>query len=1600
LFSLVATCAATLVLVAFTPANDAMAGPLQSDDFHSTTLDTLLWDTVNPLGDATFLTTGTNLWIRVPGHSTHTLWNTCTCAPQLVQPISDTDFEMEAKFDSAPTERYQIQGFVVRQDADTYIRFDVHHDGTNPVIYAVYINGVNPPSMKISQVLTSVPPYLRVTRSGDNWTFSYSDSGTTWTNAGTFSRTLTVADAGLFAGNENEVEYNTPAFVANVDYFFNTASPITPEDGGDSTVSYPPVVEVWYGDAQDAGHLGVPQTWFDVLGSVWGPNGVSSLSYALNGGASNPLTVGPDGARLVGYGDYNIEIACDDLVAGSNEVVISVQDTLGQVRDTTVTIDYTDGVVWSLPDTTDWGAATRIADEAQVVDGRWRLVNDGVRLDSLSAGLERALVVGDRTWTSDYEVTLPFTVNVGDVGGYGRVGVLIGWQGHTGLDQPRRGGDYQTIAWINNFTTSPALRLVRNGGAVAGEVAVTAQVGQHYFLKMQSQSLGAGQSRVRAKFWHDGDPEPGSWAVEDVFTRRDGSILLIADRMDATFGDVVVTPTATLGHLLTTTTTGSGSINRSPNYSLYPDSAVVQLSAVPDPGWTFQGWGDGLSGSQTPVNVTMVSDTTVSATFVPAIQSDDFHYSDLNTTLWRIVDPLGDATVQMTGTNLLINLEGGASHDLWNTCNCGARLLQPSYDTDFELEVKFDSHGYLSNQAQGIVVQADDSTYLRFDVVYSSTGYFLFSGYVDADSAETKISTSASTHPHFLRVKRTGDTWTFRYSSDGSTWITAGSFGQTLAVTEVGLSVTNDNLDPYQSPAYICNVDYFFNRAYPISPEDGGEPSAPTPPVVSVWYGDVQHFGDLGVPQQWAGVLGSVSDPDHIASLSYALNGGPSNPLNIGPDGLRLASVGEFIVEIDFANLVPGANDLVITAVDSIGEQTDKTVTIDYTDGITWQMPYTVDWSSVTEITDAAQVVAGRWDLTGDGVRNASNATGYDRLIDIGDYRWLTDYEATVPVTIHGGNLGGTSAIGFVIGWQGHTGAGQPRTSTPFQTAGWLRNVPDNPRLELRDDEIVRAQTLVPVDIDSLYYLKVHSEVIGGGQVTVKVKLWADGSPEPGSWDLSQDFSERDGSVLLVSHYADVTFGNVTITPLSTFPQYTLDVQIVGNGSVSRSPDYSLYSDSSQVVLTALPDSGWVFDGWSGGLSGSENPDTLVMIADTSVTATFVPLPPTYVLTRNVVGSGTIDVSPDLASYDPGDTVIVTALPDSGWSFAGWSDGLTGTENPDTLVMQSDTTITATFTQPQYAINVTVVGNGSVLRNPDKALYDPGEEVALVAVPDSGWVFMGWSGDLTSFSNADTVTVTADVFVTATFGQALYTVSTSTEGSGYIIKNPNKTKYASGQVVAMTAVPNVGWSFAGWSAGLSGSQNPDTLTVTSDTLVTATFVAQQYSVDITIVGDGIVTRNPNRALYAPGEKVVLTAAGQNSMSFTGWSGDLTGTQNPDTVTVDSSMAITATFEPYTGVEDGPPSLTTLRVLTNTPNPFTHGTRFEYGLPEQADVDISVYDAAGRRVYSERIASVGAGWHTVYFEGRQSNGQPLPSGVYFYRVQALRSVVTRKMVIVR
>jgi len=95
--------------------------------------------------------------------------------------------------------------------------------------------------------------------------------------------------------------------------------------------------------------------------------------------------------------------------------------------------------------------------------------------------------------------------------------------------------------------------------------------------------------------------------------------------------------------------------------------------------------------------------------------------------------------------------------------------------------------------------------------------------------------------------------------------------------------------------------------------------------------------------------------------------------------------------------------------------------------------------------------------------------------------------------------------------------------------------------------------------------------------------------------------------------------------------------------------------------------------------------------------------------------------------YPSGTQVTLTAIPASGWSFAGWSGDITSSDNPLTITMDANISATATFTQDEYTLDVSTAGSGTVDLDPVGPTYPSGTQVTLTATPASGWAFAGWS---------------------------------------------------------------------------------------------------------------------------------------------------------------------------------------------------------------------------------------------------------------------------------
>ncbi|UCD65064.1 MAG: M28 family peptidase [Candidatus Zixiibacteriota bacterium] len=89
-----------------------------------------------------------------------------------------------------------------------------------------------------------------------------------------------------------------------------------------------------------------------------------------------------------------------------------------------------------------------------------------------------------------------------------------------------------------------------------------------------------------------------------------------------------------------------------------------------------------------------------------------------------------------------------------------------------------------------------------------------------------------------------------------------------------------------------------------------------------------------------------------------------------------------------------------------------------------------------------------------------------------------------------------------------------------------------------------------------------------------------------------------------------------------------------------------------------------------------------------------------------------------------------------------------------------------------------------------------------------------------------------------------------------------------------------------------------------------------------------------------------------------------------------------------------------RLSQNYPNPFNPSTIISYSIPQQMHVEISIYNILGRRLATLVDETKPAGTHRVVWDGANSDGQPVASGIYMYRMKAGSHSQSKKMLLLR
>jgi hypothetical protein len=393
----------------------------------------------------------------------------------------------------------------------------------------------------------------------------------------------------------------------------------------------------------------------------------------------------------------------------------------------------------------------------------------------------------------------------------------------------------------------------------------------------------------------------------------------------------------------------------------------------------------------------------------------------------------------------------------------------------------------------------------------------------------------------------------------------------------------------------------------------------------------------------------------------------------------------------------------------------------------------------------------------------------------------------------------------------------------------------------------------------------------------------------------------------------------------AVFASMSLTLASQGVGTITKVPDKALYTWGEKATLVATPGRWHVFSGWTDG--NTNNPRTVTIGESNAYTAVFTSTTLLDTVTVGgvsrlapvgmpaVVVDGVFILTPSASARGSALVTLSSTFP-GGWLFYtldGSDPAASGVFYSGqftvgkasllrTIAYNSDFKQTVAGDPVSIVILPTLTGltdgGGSVAIEPPAGDYYSNSLAVVTATPAPGWSFLQSLGDAAGTSPAVSVSMTRNKTVRAVFGTAL---NTTVVGGGSIVTSPVSQWYPYGSQVRLTAVPATGNYLAFWANAAAGqTNNPLIFTVTNaNPTVTAVFASfggtQTNALTVIPDGRGQVTLMPPGNRFPLNTNVVLQATPDLGQEFLGWTGAVSGSENPLVVTMNSNKVITASF---------------------------------------------------------------------------------------------------------
>ena len=214
----------------------------------------------------------------------------------------------------------------------------------------------------------------------------------------------------------------------------------------------------------------------------------------------------------------------------------------------------------------------------------------------------------------------------------------------------------------------------------------------------------------------------------------------------------------------------------------------------------------------------------------------------------------------------------------------------------------------------------------------------------------------------------------------------------------------------------------------------------------------------------------------------------------------------------------------------------------------------------------------------------------------------------------------------------------------------------------------------------------------------------------------------------------------------------------------------------------------------------------------------------------------------------------------------------------------------------QYQLEVISGAGGITSPAPGKYSYKEGSSVNVRAYPYSNYKFEKWTGDASGYGDTINVLMDRAKTIKANFISIQTKTLTIQAGTGGTTNpKPGSYSHTKDSMASVLAIPESNYRFDKWTGGAIGSTNPISIFMNENKTIKANFI-RQYILTILSSMGGTTDPPPDSYIYDTGKQVSLKAIPNNYYIFNKWSGDLSGSNNPETITMDSDKSVNAQFK--------------------------------------------------------------------------------------------------------